>query len=384
MPITITLDGLPAGTAAESVRGGKTDGETTVGVIPREFLSSEDGDRLIKGLEDVSSMLLGKIPADRRPKPSQIDHLLAVIHKDKKATLYINELQFKVLVSTKKAMKASQVGQPVYVDDIADIHTLEFLGVEIPNDAGIFFIFSFEWRRGLFYDLTPFQPDSNGLRDHDINHLLGRLYAYLMLQDRIKISEDVWEKMFVQDWFPFISLSSLLIEEMKGHAEAGWEIDDLLPKITGEVKQALDNWLEKWAEKSLYKEHIELIRTAAERFLASDHRSAISILYPRIEGLLRDYHRRSQGSGERQSQEQLVETAIQTDLSVDRPKLPLLPEKFKRYLSEVYFRKFDPNQPEGVSRNTVSHGVAPVDAFSEKGSVIGFLILDQLLYFFAE
>ena len=384
MPITITLDMLPAGTAAESARGGKTDGETTIGVIPQEFLSSEDGDRLIKGLENVSSMLLSKIPADRRPKPSQIDHLLAVIHKDKKATLYINELQLRARVSTKKAMKASQVGQPVYVDDIADITTLEFPGVEIPNEAGIFFIFSFEWRKGLFYDLTPFQPDSDGLRDYNINNRLGQLSAYLMLQDRIKISEDLWKKMFAQDWFPFISLSSLLIEEMKGHAEAGWEIDDLLPKITGEVKQALNNWLEKWAEKPLYKEHIELIRTAVERFLASDHRSAISILYPRIEGLLRDYHRRSQGPGERQSQEQLVETAVQVDLSVDRLKLPLLPEKFQRYLSEVYFRNFDPNQPEGVSRNTVSHGVAPVEAFSEKGSVIGFLILDQLSYFVAE
>ena len=165
MPITITLDGLLVGTAASSVRGGKTDGETTVEVISQEFLSSEDGDRLIEGLEEVSRVLFSKIPTDRRPKPSQIDHLLAVVHKDETATLYINELEFMALVSTKKAMKASQVGQPVYVDDIADIPTLEFLGVEIPNDAGIFFIFSFEWRKGLFYDLTPFQPDSDGLRD---------------------------------------------------------------------------------------------------------------------------------------------------------------------------------------------------------------------------
>ena len=187
-------------------------------------------------------------------------------------------------------------------------------------------------------------------------------------------------KMFAQNWFPFISLSSSLIDTMIKHTE----IDDLLPRIAGEVKQSLNDWLEKWAEKSLYKEHIELLRTAAERFLASDHHSAISILYPRIEGILRDYYRRSQGSGERQSQDQLVETAVQADLSEDRPKLPLLPEKFQRYLSKVYFRNFDPNQPEGVSRNTVSHGVAPVEAFSEKGSVIGFLILDQLLYFFAE
>ena len=379
MPITITLDGLPVGTVASSVRSGKTDGETTVGVILREFLSSEDGDRLIGSLEDVSEMLFSKIPADRRPKPSQIDHLLAVIHKDKTATLYINELQFKARISTKRGLKASQA---IYVDDIADIPTLEFLGVEIPNDAGIFFIFSFEWRKGLFYDLTPFRPDSDGSRDYNINNLLGQLYAYLMLQNRIKIPEDVWEKMFAQSWFPFISLSLPLINEMKAHAAAGWEIDDLLPKITGEVKQSLNDWLEKWSTKSLYKGHIDLIRKAAERFLASDHHSAISTLYPRIEGLLRDYYRLH--GVEKPSQERLVETAVQTDLSADRPKLPLLPDKFLRYLSEVYFRDFDPDQPEGLSRNTVAHGAAPPEAFSEKESVIGFLILDQLLYFVAE
>ena len=371
MPITITLEHLPVGIITSVACDGNS-----AQVRYREFLSSEDGDQLIKRLEATPRDLLNKIPANRRPKPSQIDHLLAVIHKDKTATLYINELGFKFGISTKRK---KEVGQSAYVDDLADIRTLEFPGVEIPNDAGIVFIFSAEWRKGLLYDLSPLHPNSGGLRDYNINNLLGQCYAYLTLQDRIKISEDMWEKMFAQNWFPFISLSSSLIDAMIKHTE----IDDLLPKITGEVKQSLNDWLEKWSEKSLYKEHIEILRTAAERFLASDHHSAISILYPRIEGLLRDYHR-SQGTGERQAQDQLVETAVQADLSEDRPKLPLLPEKFQRYLSEVYFGNFDPNQPEGVSRNTVSHGVAPVEAFSEKASVIGFLILDQLLYFFAE
>ena len=324
-------------------------------------------------------MLLNKIPADHRLQPSQIDHLLAVINKDKTAALYINELDFKGHVSIKKKIEA---GQSVHIDDIADIRTLEFPGVEIPNDTGIFLIFSVGWRKGLFYDLMPLHPDSGGLRDYNINNLLGQFYAYLMLQNRIKISEDVWEKIFAQDWFPFISLSSSLIDEMKKHVEAGWKIDDLLPKITEEVKQSLNERLEEWSAKSLYKGHIELLRRAVERFLASDHQSAISILYPRIEGILRDYYRLH--GMEKPSQERLVKTAVQADLSADRPKLPLLPDKFLRYLSEVYFRDFDPDQPEGLSRNTIAHGAAPPEAFSEKESVIGFLILDQLLYFFAE
>ena len=374
MPITITLENLPVGIVTSVARDG-----SSAQIKNQEFLSSEDGDLLIERLEKMPGALLNKIPADRRPKPSQIDHLLAVIRKDKIATLYINELQFAAQVSVKKEMKA---GQPVYADEIADILALEFSSVEIPIDAGIYFIFSIEWRKGLFYDLSPLHPNSAGLRDYNINSQLGQCYAYLMFPDRIRILEDIWERMFDQGWFPFIALSSPLIDDMKKRAKAGRDIDDLLPRITGEVKESLNDWLGKWSERSLYKDHIKLLRTAAERFLESDHYSAISILYPRIEGILRDYHR-SQGSG-KPMQKQLAETAVQVDLSPDRPKLPLLPEIFQRYLSEIYFRNFDPDRPEGASRNTVAHGVAPVEAFSEKASVIGFLILDQLLYFFAD
>ena len=186
MPITITLEHLPVRIITSVAHHGNS-----AQVMYREFLSFEDGDQLIKRLEATPRDLLNKIPANRRPKPSQIDHLLAVIHKDKTATLYINELGFKLGISTKKK---KEVGQSAYVDDLADIHTLEFLGVEIPNDAGIVFIFSVEWRKGLFYDLSPLHPNSGGLRDYNINNLLGQCYAYLTLQDRIKISEDIWEK----------------------------------------------------------------------------------------------------------------------------------------------------------------------------------------------
>ena len=374
MPITIILDNLPAGTAESSGRD-----EEVINVISQEFLSSEDGERLIERLEGVSNLLFSKIPVDQRPNPSQIDHLLAVVRKDKTATLYINELDFQIRITPKKKI---EVGQSVYTNEIADIDSIRFPGVEITDDAGIYFIFSVGWRKGLFYDLTPLRPNSDGLRAYNLNYQLGQLYAYLTFQDLLKISDEVWGKMFVQEWFPFISLSPVLSKEMVKQAEAGWEIDDLLPKIAGEVKESLNDWLEKWSQNSLYKSHSALLGKAVERFLKSDHQSAISILYPRIEGILQNYYR-LHGS-EKPSQKRLAETAVRANISEEKPKLPLLPEKFQRYLLEVYFRNFDPDQPEGVSRNTVSHGLAPVEAFSEKASVIGFLILEHLSYFFSE
>jgi hypothetical protein len=58
-----------------------------------------------------------------------------------------------------------------------------------------------------------------------------------------------------------------------------------------------------------------------------------------------------------------------------------LPKNFRRFLKEVYFAGFDPRNPVGLSRNTVSHGVAPLEDFTLKGSLIGLLILDQLFFY---
>ena len=376
MPIRLTLDMLPAGFSASNSRGGEP-----VTVVTREFVSSEDGDRLIQCLEHVYDSLVSKIPIKKRPLPSQIDHLLALVHKDRTVTLYINEPPFEVRFRSKKEQE--EIGQPVYRDDIAEVEEVRFSNVDIPDDAGVYFIFSFGWRKGLFYDLTTSHQNSGGLRNYNINKLLGRYYEYLMFQDLLKISEDVWEEFFVQGWFSFISLSSSVKRAMKQHVEAGWKIDDLLPKITDEVKNSLDSWLEKWSKGKYYEKHIEFLKKAKERYIDSDHLSAIHLLYPRIEGILQD-HNESKRLERRASQKELIETAMKASLSEDNQGKVLLPDKFKRYLSEVYFKNFDPGQPEGVSRNTVSHGVAPVEDFSEKATVIGFLILDQLFYFLEE
>ena len=375
MQIRLTLDMLPAGFAASNSRGGES-----VKVVTRGFVSSEDGDLLIQRLEHVYDSLVSKVPIEKRPLPSQIDHLLALVHKDRTVTLYINELSFRVLFRSKKE---KEIGQPVDRDDIAEVEEVRFSNADIPNDAGVYFIFSIGWRKGLFYDLTTSHQNSGGLRNYNIRKLLGRCYEYLMFQDLLKISEDVWEEFFVQGWFPFISLPSSVKRAMKQHVEAGWKIDDLLPKITGEVKNSLDSWLEKWSKRKYYEKHIEFLKKANERYIDSDHLSAIHILYPQIEGILRD-HSESKRPERRASQKKLIETAMKPSLSEDSPRRVLLPDKFERYLSEIYFKNFDPGQPKGVSRNTVSHGVAPAKDFSEKATVIGFLILDQLFYFLEE
>lgn len=375
MPVEITFDILPAGYALSSGRTGET-----VTVATREFVSSEDGADFISRLEGLPSVILEKVPLNQRPFPSQIDHMLAIIRKDKTALIYLNELKIMSEVLVKRDIQANE---PVHKSDIADIRTIKFEGIEIPPDAGVIYLFSVGWSKGLFYDVTPILPSATGPRDYDLGALLGQFHLRLMFQNMLKISGDAWSQMFSQGWFPFISLSTDLLHELVSHASNGWDINELLPKIAEEVRGSLGKWQTKWSKKTLFAEHIKVLQAAADRFCESDHVSAVSILYPRIEGIMRSYHLTVRPMVS-QSQPNLIESALSSTNRPNNPKILLLPERFRSYLSDVYFAAFDPNKPQGISRHTVSHGVAPQDAFSLKASAIGFLILDQLSFYFSD
>jgi hypothetical protein len=119
---------------------------------------------------------------------------------------------------------------------------------------------------------------------------------------------------------------------------------------------------------------------AVERHREGDYLSSTSILFPRLEGLMRTYHLTVNSSVEPNSLT-LVKTITESSELVRNDYSLFLPKNFRRYLKDVYFAKFDPRNPKDLSRNTVSHGVAPVEKFSLKSSLIGLLILDQLFYY---
>src|SRR2546423_1709037 len=139
MPVELQLDGVPAGYTVTGARQGEL-----CPVIVREFTSSEDGDLFISRLEGLPSELIGLLPPEIRIRCSMVDNLLAIIRRDRSATLYVNELPIKLGVRAKRAIQA---GQSILADDIADIETFEFLGVEIPQDAGVVVLFSQGWRK---------------------------------------------------------------------------------------------------------------------------------------------------------------------------------------------------------------------------------------------
>jgi len=71
MRFEIKFDELPAGYSVSAARSGEN-----VQVRMRDFVSSEDGDKLVSYLEGVSDSILSRLPVF--VMPSSIDHLLDI------------------------------------------------------------------------------------------------------------------------------------------------------------------------------------------------------------------------------------------------------------------------------------------------------------------
>lgn len=144
-----------------------------VRVISRELVGPTDPINLLDRLGKLQDTLFSKIPS--LPSPGQIESLLIMIRKDLSATAYVNELGFTMQVKAARDVKA---GDPVYISDIADIIAAE-PNIDIPDDVAVVIVRSFEWKRSLFYDLTPILPN-NGPREYSLAALLARQTLLLL------------------------------------------------------------------------------------------------------------------------------------------------------------------------------------------------------------
>ncbi|HLK55842.1 MAG TPA: hypothetical protein VKU00_04740 [Chthonomonadaceae bacterium] len=95
MPVDITLAETRIGYSTGNARAGEK-----IGIEVGGFYTTEDGYAFIKRLEGLPSQILLLLPTQIRP--SQVDHMLVIIRRDKSATVYVNELVFKLDVRFKK------------------------------------------------------------------------------------------------------------------------------------------------------------------------------------------------------------------------------------------------------------------------------------------
>ena len=167
---------------------------------------------------------------------------------------------------------------------------------------------------------------------------------------------------------------------MLEHVRNGWAVDDLVPEFTREVKSLVAADDASWKNVDAISEHTPLLQRAADRYLEDDFISAASILYPRIEGIMRTYHLRL-AVGEEASSRTLTQMVVNQGAGERHESSLLLPDRFRQYLSDVYFAGFEPGEQASMSRSSVAHGVASAQDFSEKAATIGWLTLLQTVLF---
>jgi hypothetical protein len=351
-------------------------------VAATEFTSTEDGQHFIQRLEGFPNEILSSI-AKNGPQisASTVDHLLAVIQHDgtnTTVTAYVNELELSTLIRVGRAI---QTGEPVFKNDIVDIHSFRVEGVDIPKTAGILFLFSVGWRKGMFYDFRPLPPHNQRI-EYDLDQTLGQFYAQVMFQERFSITEEDWGSLLKSGWFPFNSLKHDTIQTIVNYVRNDWDQTEMIKKVASDLNQRINDFRQNWQRQSVFADHANILIHALDRFVHGDYISCVSILYPRIEGLLRSFHT-AIGSTKKPLQENLAESAVNRYALNER--CLLLPHRFQHYLKTVYFQSFDPkNSDIGCSRNSVGHGVANQQYFNQQSAIVGILVVQQLFYFFAD
>jgi hypothetical protein len=154
-------------------------------------------------------------------------------------------------------------------------------------------------------------------------------------------------------------------------------VDLVLSDISAAVEARLPTFLSGMEARPALAAQIPFIEKAIEHFRKGDFLSSVSVLFPRIEGIWRGIARPAGGVPHKV----LATTVVETGATRLSPVSPLLAGRFLEYLKTRFLPKFDPGRPEGLTRHTVSHGVASAEEFNRKGALLGLLIVNQLRYF---
>ncbi len=366
MPYDIKLDGPPIGISRSTALEGEG-----MAIQVQGFFCFDEPDVLLAVLDSFESSVLAFLPPEARLPPDAIRHAAAVIRPDERTTVWVNEVRLQGDCLARHPVEA---GDGVSRDDIADVVALQ-LGIEIPPDAGFTFVFSVGWERAFFFDHMPLATGRP--RDIDIAKVLGGHYTYLLHRRRLAITEEEWKTLIGQEWFPFILLPQNTINLMLGILRQGRSVDLLLPEIAKAIEGPLDSLPARWSKRAAFDPHRAFLEKAIERYKAGDFLSCVSVLYPRIEGILRGIAK----SGGRLGHKTLTSLVIEQGKTRLSPTSPLLTGPFEEYMRSSFLADFDPADPGGLNRHTALHGVARPAEFTQKRALLGFLIFHQVLFF---
>lgn len=350
-------------------------------IATKDFLHAEKEPAFSRFLESINGEILTK--SDNTIKPSQIDNLFVSIDQHNTATVIINELTITMSAFMKKEL---QKGDSINQDDIAHINQLVISPIRFDSKNRFLFLFNVGWQRGICFDLIPRSFEYKGPSEEEFSHWLAQAFSYLAFKKRF-LDEEIWNYIFENNFFPFIYLNNNLTHSLIELAkEQNNNFDDLYyPLLFKNLENDLPKLRLQWNKNPIIAEEATFIETAIKHYRDKDYISCLSVIYPRIERILRKHQH--QYSVKPDLQQTYDQTSLSNSVKINFddskfPYTPLLTDKFSEYLKSSFFKNFVPGRfDEPANRNTIGHGVASEQYFDQKGSTIAFLILNQLYYY---
>ena len=142
-----------------------------------------------------------------------------------------------------------------------------------------------------FFDFTPNAPDATASLESDgnslhfpVTDLLNERHAFRQLKPGVS-----WKQLAGLNWPPAPAYCPAVLNYMSQHEKGD---DHLLNVIAGVLSR--DYWCEKlalWDEVRLFPNRLTYLSKAIDEYFQNDYVSAIYILIPQFEGVVRDYLR---------------------------------------------------------------------------------------------
>lgn len=362
-PVTFEVDRQWGGFAMDRVRPNETGRMEVVG-----FHSFDEGIPFYKLVDNFNGL------AHRAGVlPSMVDRMLVIL-EPRRTTLYMNDMiEISLLVRARRRIKAFE---PVGMKDFAGIERVALHNVTVPKNAGFILLLSHFWRKAFFFDFRPLLPDQPVPIDCDVEVVGGQLLSHLVYTEYFLLSDAQWDVTIAAGWFPFMHLVGDLWDSLLHSIRNGEDLTYAESQIYDSFAKVLDTKVDDWIKKSILRDEEPFLSRAVDAFKKKDWVTVISLISPRIEGIIR----RSLGSyGKHDKMVADLENTITAAVPHDRSLL--FPKQLARYFRQTFLQFVDFSASSGtLNRHTVAHGMVPGKSIDQSHGLRIMLLLDHLYY----
>jgi hypothetical protein len=333
--------------------------------------------RLVDSLDGVVRHMAEK--AGNSVNLRRADTILLVIRPDNSAELWVDTAAIAMQCRLKRAVAARTV---IFESDIADVTGMSFPCVTIGEKDKVLCWFREGWSFGLAFDFNP-----DGKLDLVwFSTALGTLHRQLHYRHLYQAVNDpaISGPLLTAGWFPFVEIITNEFRELAAHAEAGFDIAEVEPKIVAAFDVTrIAHLFERWVAKPHFSAKAVLLKEAVEAFTAQKPASAIKIILTEIEGILNDAHKAAYGGRGAKLKGLLAFAQVSAEQRAGGPDTLFFPAAFGHYLADHTFANFDPVAETGTagSRHAVGHGAAVQDSYTMTRALQAILTLDQLSFY---